>query len=297
MKLLSALIPLFLLVSVGCHTAGPVRPDPALLSAALRDPIFLYEILRYAYRWHFADDRFIQPDREEQVALWIRTVQPERDPGDHSEYAQIWIPRVNLALDLKRSEYAVPELKLEINERAYRVERVNRLEAPPYPERAYTLVKLPMREVLDFLLRTRNERQVPEGEQRVRIREAILRYVAHHVTDQVTEPQVAFIAPLSPVANDVWIFWENGRRVFHVTADYSISHPAFWEHAPLNVEVVELDAAVVVSREQVPGSNAFVTRDWMGRVLFNCVILGERVELPAETVNQMLREAARNPGG
>jgi hypothetical protein len=35
----------------------------------------------------------------------------------------------------------------------------------------------------------------------------------------------------------------------------------------------------VVSLDEVAGSNAFMTRDQAGRILFNCMVLGRRLEL------------------
>ena len=35
----------------------------------------------------------------------------------------------------------------------------------------------------------------------------------------------------------------------------------------------------VVSHDEAPGSNAFLTRDQVGRALYNCVILGRRIEV------------------
>ena len=35
----------------------------------------------------------------------------------------------------------------------------------------------------------------------------------------------------------------------------------------------------VVSLDEAAGSNAFLTRDQIGRALFNCVVLGRRIEV------------------
>jgi hypothetical protein len=280
------------LLSAGCRTPeSPVR-RPGPLPASLTNATYLTEIIRHVYRWHFSDDQFVAPARDGSITLWLRMLDVERDADDRSQFAQLWIPSAGLALELKRADYSIPELQLEIRETEFRVQRTEESEESPAPEAQFTVIRLPAGETMDFLMRTRSDRQVPEGELRQRIRTSIIRYVGQHITNEVSEPQVAYLAPVSPVANDVWVFWENGRRIFHVSADFGIQEPSFWDHAPLTLDVIDLESSVVVSPEQVPGSNAFVSRDWMGRVLFNCMILGERVELPAETVNQLLRAAA-----
>jgi len=45
------------------------------------------------------------------------------------------------------------------------------------------------------------------------------------------------------------------------------------------VRFYDLDEHVVVALAEVAGSNAFVTRDWAARVLFNCVVHGKKIIL------------------
>ena len=39
-----------------------------------------------------------------------------------------------------------------------------------------------------------------------------------------------------------------------------------------------IDEQTVVSLDEVAGSNAYMTRDQVGRALFNCIVLGRRLE-------------------
>ena len=45
------------------------------------------------------------------------------------------------------------------------------------------------------------------------------------------------------------------------------------------VDLYDIDEQVVVSLDEVAGSNAYMTRDQVGRALFNCIVLGRRVVL------------------
>jgi hypothetical protein len=54
--------------------------------------------------------------------------------------------------------------------------------------------------------------------------------------------------------------------------------------------VIDLDKDIVASTREVPGSNAFVTKDWVGRVLFNCVLYGERIVRTPEEVRRLRGE-------
>ena len=84
------------------------------------------------------------------------------------------------------------------------------------------------------------------------------------------------MAPLSPVANQLWVFWENGRALLRFASDIDLSNDAVWENCNLAVKMWELDEQVVVSLDEVAGSNAYMTRDQVGRALYNCVVLGRR---------------------
>jgi hypothetical protein len=103
-----------------------------------------------------------------------------------------------------------------------------------------------------------------------------------------TEPQVVYLAPLSPIANETWVFWETGRMLIRFASDIDLTNPAVWQHDTLAVKLFPLDQRVVVSLDEVAGSNAFMTRDEAGRALFNCFVLGRRVALepPANTPPQ-----------
>ena len=47
------------------------------------------------------------------------------------------------------------------------------------------------------------------------------------------------------------------------------------EHDELAVRIFDIDEQVVVSLDEVPGSNAYLTRDQVGRVLYNCMVYGK----------------------
>jgi hypothetical protein len=53
-----------------------------------------------------------------------------------------------------------------------------------------------------------------------------------------------------------------------------------WQHEALMARVFDLDQQVVVSHDEAPGSNRFLTRYQVSRALFNCILLGQRVEVP-----------------
>ena len=89
--------------------------------------------------------------------------------------------------------------------------------------------------------------------------------------------QVFYGAPLSRVSNDLWVFWENARRLIKFSSDADYESEAFWLLGPLNLEVFDLDRDVVVTQEEIEGGAMAVTKDWAGRTLFNCIVLGRKL--------------------
>ena len=62
-------------------------------------------------------------------------------------------------------------------------------------------------------------------------------------------------------------------------SDIDLASPAVWEHEELAARLYDIDENVVVSLDEVAGSNAYLTRAQVGRALYNCIVLGRRVEL------------------
>jgi hypothetical protein len=82
------------------------------------------------------------------------------------------------------------------------------------------------------------------------------------------------------VANEIWAFWEAGRKLFYFASDIDLANPAVWQHQSLMAHIYDLDEQVVVSHEEAPGSNRFLTRYQVSSALFNCVLLGDRITVP-----------------
>ena len=61
------------------------------------------------------------------------------------------------------------------------------------------------------------------------------------------------------------------------------------------LEVIDLDKDGVTATMEVPGSNAFVTKDWVGRMFFNCILYGGRIVKTPEEMNRLRAEMAIKP--
>ena len=86
---------------------------------------------------------------------------------------------------------------------------------------------------------------------------------------------------------------ETGRKVMLFSADMDLSNPGFAQLSQLRMQVIDLDKDVVASTKEVPGSNAFVTKDWVGRLFFNCILYGERIVRTPEEMNRIRANFSR----
>ena len=64
------------------------------------------------------------------------------------------------------------------------------------------------------------------------------------------------------------------------SSDLDLANPALWKLGDLTVDTYDIDEQMVVSLDEAPGSNAYLTRDQIGRVLYNCIVLGKRFDVP-----------------
>jgi hypothetical protein len=280
------------LLLAGCKSApapassGPNAPTPHA-AAQLSDKPFVLEVLRHVYRWHFDQSYVLGARKDGALEVWTRQLGPKLDPDDRSLYAEMWIPAVNTLVELKRADYTVPELRLNISDASFKVRRVTRLERPKAPRTGYKVNSYHLQEVRDYVFATRTNRLAISDGLRTAARRLIGSYLVSSRTEPFTEPQTAYIAPLSAVSNDLWVFWETGRKLLLFSADMDLSNPGFAETSQLNLEVIDLDKDIVASTSEVPGSNAFVTKDWVGRLFFNCILYGEKVVRTPEELNEL----------
>ena len=124
------------LALAGCMSASnPSRNRAVSESEAALGPLlqkqFVLDVVQHVYRWHFDQSYILESGKPDILEVWARPLHPRLDAGDRSEFAELWIPAVNLRVELKRSDYNVPEMNLEIVDRSFKVKRVIRQLRPP----------------------------------------------------------------------------------------------------------------------------------------------------------------------
>jgi hypothetical protein len=263
-------------------TADPpaaVASDPP--AAVLEEP-FLAEIALHLYAW-FLDERDYDPDRfgdDDSLVFRVRRPEVKADEGDRSEWADIRIPQFNLGVHVKRPDYAIEENGTEIRSRNFRIVNVYRLEPADceFPEEeGWRTVECDLQRLMDDLRTSPARGTFPDAALVERLYRAICRQMEIDPDAREAGDHVFHIAPMSPVVNEVWVFAENRNLFLHFTSDTDIENPELWAAQQLRVRTIDAANNTVVSMEEMPGSNVYVTRDQIGRLLYNCIVFGKRI--------------------
>jgi len=263
--------------SASAKPAAPILavPDTGALAEIGGQPL-VYEVIRHLYRWYLNEADIERNITKPTVSVWLRQLHPKLDPGDQSGFVELLLPVLQVKVTLKKTDYRIEELNLDVKGRGYRMINVTR-EAAPETSEGYQVVELNLPALVDYLFKTRNQREYPDPALSDRLYKAVLLELGDRRIPAVGGVHICHVGPLSPVSNELWVFWENGRMLIRFTSDMDLSNPAVWSQENLKVRTFDIDSQVVVSQSEVSGSNAFLNREQVGRVLYNCIVLGARV--------------------
>jgi hypothetical protein len=271
-----------LLLGLSCLATG--RAAPPEVDPRLKEEPFLYEVLRYTYLWYLDDRFFVETASHTSFEVWIRTLKPPApDAGDASRYAEIWLPAAGLQFRLKLADYFIPELQRQVRSPGYRIVRAAPLAAAPHPREDYVVVTLARDKARKYLFDARNQPQAPDQALRKRLLAAVREVAKQNPPTDPTQPQVFFLSDVSPVSGDLWVLWINAKRAIRFGGELGADQPDLLEHLQLQTQVFDFKRQVVTSLLETEGSTGFITKDWAGRILYQCLVLGERAEVsPAD---------------
>jgi hypothetical protein len=243
---------------------------------------FLFEVAQHLYRWYLDEAEVERASKEKQIVFWVCRLEPALDAGDKSIFGEILLPQFDFGVKVKKTDYTIEEMHAVVRSPDVKITQVLRESATAMKGKPYIIVTVRTQELIDYLFQTRNQRQYPDAALLERIRDALRKEFGSNSASFTNIPpgeQIVHLAPLSPVANEAWVFWETGHRLLHVASDIDLANPAVWQHESLMVRTFDLDQQVLFTHQEAPGSNRFLTRYQVSRALFNCIVLGDRVEL------------------
>jgi len=271
------------LLAVNCFAASDVEQKDKV--AGFKEKPYLFEVVRHLYRWYMDEADIEFTTANDEFVFWVRSLDYKLDAGDKSQFGEIVLPRLGIRVKVKKADYTIEKLGTVVrndNFKIINVERITINKVSKAPT-GYTDITVGYKEMRDYLFKTRKDVTFPDDELILRMRKTVRAELMDDLKkDGKKMPSsnpVIHISSLSPVANEVWIFWEEGRLMLKFASDIDLSNPAVWEHDEMSVKPFDIDTQVVVSMNEVAGSNAYMTRDQIGRALFNCIVLGKRIVL------------------
>jgi hypothetical protein len=286
MKSSALLLAAWMVLGAACASRRPaVTPVTGVNAGSipeLTNRDFIFAVFRYLYRWHSDTATWLPTTEAEQIEIRVRLIHVETDANDRSRFAELWLPGAGLMVDLKQADHEVPERKLVLKDDGFKVRSVHRIDAHPAPPANWTVLRLPSKEVIAHLFQTRQERLFPDGAFVNRLRDTLADYLRrHHEQELMAGAQTYYAAPMSPVSNELWLYWENQRTALRFAADGDLANPRIWEQAAMHLRLVNLDGNVTQSPEEALWAGRPVSREWAGRLLYNCVVLGRKFTLSA----------------
>lgn len=289
MRLLTILIAIAALSTPAHAESTTAEPATPTVSSQLAHEQFLFEVTSHLYRWYMDEIDVVRGTRDKDTfVFWTRPLKVALDEGDKSLLGEVVLPVLSIAVRVKKADYTIEELDATIRNKRFKIINVARITVPDAMPAEYTKVEVERADMRAYLFKARNEARFPDDALLTRIRLAARKQLRANVKEQgealPAGKQVIHLAPLSPVANETWIFWETGRVLLRFASDIDLDNPTVWEHEDLAVKMYDLDEQVVVSLDEVAGSNAYLTRDQVGRALYNCVVLGKRLELDPKDI-------------
>lgn len=279
-----------LLVATGLMAQEPDLSAEAAVAAPpaeLTEPAFLYEITQHLYRW-YVDEADVEKEADADAnegaregakpfIFWVRRLDVKLDEGDRSVIGELLLPQFGICVKVKKADYAIEDLGIEVKSKGFRIINVARAAMPAEPPPGAAVVNLDYEQMRQYLFSMRTHARFPDEALSERLRVAVRKY--YNLDPEKNEPgeYLIYLAPMSPVANELWVFLENRKILIRFASDIDLEEPAMWTHQILGIRTYDIQRQTVVSLDEVAGSNEFLTRDQVGRALFNCVVLGRRV--------------------
>jgi hypothetical protein len=178
----------------------------------------------------------------------------------------------------------IEEINKPVKSNGFKVVNVEKTGNETYDKNGITTISVSIKEIREYLFKTRFQSDFPDGALFKRAREALrkefdMEKMKKAQNEAGIDENVIYFAPISPVSNEIWIYWETQKLMLKFSSDIDIKNPLVWENEKLFVHTYDLLTQTVVSLAETNGSNRYMTRNQIGRVLFNCMVFGQRVAI------------------
>ncbi len=195
---------------------------------------------------------------------------------------ELIIPDLNLGIDLVKANYKIQELDLQITNSSFKVVAVNPDFSEPVTNKEFKVRILSEANVMKQLFQSRYRPAVLSGYVKTNIYNSLVKLSKLELGHPLKKEHIFYVGPISDYSNDIWIFWEAERKLVKFSSASDYTSKAYWQLLPIFVKIYDLDSDVVVSLSEVSGSNAYITKSFAGRIMFNCIVDGKKIIIKEE---------------
>lgn len=282
-----------LLLLVAVLSAGAIR-SPAQPTTTVHNPDHpaetrenLLEVIHHLYLWYY-DQSFFPPGEELiELEVYFRTVERPLDAGDESEFGELFFPAIQMLVELKRSNYHIEEIDHAVRDEFFKIRRVQRAATAPVPLDEYRTTVVNRDELREWFSTKCHAAPPLADALRQRLRDTLLKHQFDQQWDDASV-HIFYVSPLSPVSNDIWVLHENTNQLLQFSADMDVRHHRTWDKLNLRLKFHQLDPNLVLTPDRERTEANELNKDFIGRALFNCVVLGNRIEVLPEAVQTFL---------
>jgi len=243
---------------------------------------YLRGVLEYVYYWHLEPSRFFEEDQDTNIEILVKKNSYSKDLDNNSTRYELIIPDLNLGIDLVKANYTIQELDLQITNSSFKVVAVNPDFREPITNEEFKVRLLSEGKMMKRLFQSRYRPAVISGDVISNIYNSLVKLSKLELGHPLKKEHIFYVGPLSDYSNDIWIFWETERKLVKLSSASDYTSKAYWQLLPIFVKIYDLDSDVVVSLSEVSGSNAYITKSYAGRIMFNCIVDGKKVIIEEE---------------
>ena len=238
---------------------------------------YLRGVLKYVYFWHLDPSHFFEQDQDTNIEIFIKKSSYSKDLNNSSVRYELIIPDLNLGIDLTKANYKIQELDLQITNSSFKVVAVNPDFREPVTNKEFQVRLLSEAKLFKQLFKSRYRPAELSGYVKTNIYNSLVKLTKLELGHPLKKKHIFYVGPLSDYSNDIWVLWGSERKLVKFSSASDYTSKAYWQLLPVFVKIYDLDSDVVVSLSEVSGSNAYITKSFAGRIMFNCIVDGKKV--------------------
>ena len=254
---------------------------------------YLRGVLKYVYYWHLDPSHFFEQDQDTNIEIFIKKSSYSKDINNNSVRYELIIPDLNLGIDLVKANYKIRELDLQITNSSFKVVAVNPDFREPITNNNFQVRLLSEGKIMKKLFQSRYRSANLSDYVRTNVHNSLVKLSKLELGHPVKKEHTFYVGPLSDYSNDIWVFWETERKLVRFSSASDYTSKAYWQLLPVFVKIYDLDSDVVVSLSEVSGSNAYITKAFAGRIMFNCIVDGEKIFIDGKNKTTQKQETLK----